>query len=212
MKQKTAWLAVGLLMLSPVVCADSTQKIVQSLVKDVKPGLWEVTNKTAVDGQQLPDMNKMLEKVPPEMRAQVEAMLEKKSARLASGKAVQVCLTKEQLAKQEYENNPQDRCQLSNIQRNGDTTHVTVQCSKPKAQGETTVTRINSKAWTSVSQMSVEEGGSTHAVSSEASAKWLSDTCAAAKPEPKAEAMSPEQKAALKAQLKAAAAQALEKN
>jgi hypothetical protein len=177
-------------------------------VKDVKPGLWEVQHKTSVDGQQLPDMNKMLEKVPPEMRAQVEAMLAKKAAKLASGKPIQVCLTKEQLEKQTHENDPRNRCQFSNLQRSGNVTHVTVQCSKPKAQGETTVTRLNAEAWQSVSHMTIEEQGSAHAVNSEANAQWVSADCGDIKPVAEQQAtltkeQRAEQRAAAAAMLKA---------
>jgi len=182
MKQKAVWLVVSCLAFATAAHADSTQEIIGSLVKDVKPGLWEVKQKTAVDGQELPDISKMLEKVPPEMRAQVEAMMEKKAARLVSGKPMQVCLTKEQLEKQAAENDAENRCQFNDLERDGNVTRVKVQCSKPKAKGETTVTRLNAESWTSVTQMMVEEQGSAHAVNSEADARWLSADCGAVKP------------------------------
>lgn len=208
MKQKIFLLVASLLLLATAAHADSTQDAISSLVKNVKPGLWEVQHKTSVDGQQLPDMNKMLEKVPPEMRAQVEAMLAKKAAKLASGKPIQVCLTKEQLEKQTHENDPRNRCQFSNLQRNGNVTHVMVQCSKPKAQGETTVTRLNAEAWQSVSHMTIEEQGSAHAVNSEANAHWVSADCGDIKPVAEQQAtltkeQRAEQRAAAAAMLKA---------
>lgn len=206
MKKKMAGLAMAVLMFAAAAHADSTREIMQTLVKDVKPGLWEVQHKTAVDGQELPDVSKMLEKVPPEMRAQVEAMMAKKAARLVSGKPMQVCLTKEQLAKQADENDPQNRCQFSNVKRDGNVTHVTVLCSKPKAQGETTVTRLNAEAWTSVTQMMIEEQGSAHAVNSEAKAHWVSADCGDVKSNEPEATVSKQQRA----EQRAAAAKILE--
>ncbi len=181
MKLKSIYLAVSLLSLVATVQADSTQDMLKSLVKDVKPGLWEIQQKSVVDGQELPDLSKMLESVPPEMRAQVEAMMSKKASRLVSGKPMQTCITAEQLAKQAQENDANSRCQFSNIEREGNRTHVTMQCSKPKGQGETTITRINSEAWTSVTKMTIEEQGSTHKVDNEAKARWISADCSAMK-------------------------------
>lgn len=207
MKLKVVGLVVSCLIFTATTHADSTQEIIGSLVKDVKPGLWEVKQKTAVDGQELPDINKMLEKVPPEMRAQVEAMMEKKAARLVSGKPMQVCLTKEQLEKQAAENDPENRCQFNDIQRNGNVTRVKVQCSKPKAKGETTITRLNAEAWTSATQMMVEEQGSAHAVNSEADARWVSADCGDIKtPEQQQATLTKEQRA----EQRAAAAKILE--
>lgn len=205
MQQKKLWLGVILCMSAFVVHADNSQAVMASLVKDVKPGLWEVQQKTAVDGQQLPDMNQMLEKVPPEMRAQVEAMMSKKAAKLASGKSVQVCLTKAQLEKQTTENDPRNRCQFNNIQREGNVTRVSMHCSKPKAQGETTITRLSAEAWTSITQMTVEEQGA-HAINNEAKARWLSADCGDIKPVEQQAPLSKEQKA----QQRAAAAKILE--
>jgi len=181
MKLKAMYLAVSLLLLTPAAQADSMQDVMKSLVKDVKPGLWEIQQKTVVDGQELPDLSKMLESVPPEMRAQVEAMMSKNASRLVSGKPMQTCITAEQLAKQAQENDANSRCQFHNIQREGNRTHVTMQCAKPKGQGESTVTRINSEAWTSVTKMTIEEQGSTHKVDSEAQARWISADCSAMK-------------------------------
>ncbi len=213
MKLKQAWLTAGLMVLTSVAQADTTQELMRSFVKDVKPGLWEVQQKTAIDGQKMPDMSKMLEKVPPEMRAQVEAMMSKKASSMAMGKPIQVCLTKEQLEKQTDPNNTQNRCQFSNIQRDGNVTHVNVQCNKPKAQGETTVTRLNSEAWTSVTKMTVEEQGSAHAVNSEANAHWVSADCSAIKQVDEAEAQKQKQlRKQQEQELRRAAAQALQEN
>lgn len=197
MNMKTKVSLAALLLLALPIQADD----LQSVMKDIKPGLWEVQQKAAVDGQELPDMNKMLEKVPPEMRALLEAKMSKKAAAMASGKPVQVCITAEQIARQEFTNTSRNRCKMGNVKRDGNVSHMTMQCSKPKGEGETTVTRHNSESWSSVTHMNIEEYGSVHAVNSQATAKWLSSDCGDVKPiEMKApKTVEPEQSADTKA-------------
>lgn len=149
--------------------------------KDIKPGLWEIQHKTAVDGQELPDMNKMLEQVPPEMRGQMQAMMAKNGAGMTD-KGVTICITPEQIANQQYGNDPKSKCQVSEMTHEGNVTHMKMQCSKPKGEGETTVTRLSPESWTSVSKMTMEENGKPHAMNSESNAKWLGSDCGAVKP------------------------------
>ncbi|HSC76546.1 MAG TPA: DUF3617 domain-containing protein [Pseudomonadales bacterium] len=149
--------------------------------KDIKPGLWEIQHKTSMDGQALPDMNKMLEQVPPEMRGQMKAMMEKNGAGMTD-KGLTICITPEQIANQQYGSDPKGQCQVSDIKHDGNVTHMTTVCSKPKGAGETTVTRLSPEAWTSVSKMTIEEKGAQHTMDSESTAKWLATDCGAVKP------------------------------
>jgi hypothetical protein len=149
--------------------------------KDIKPGLWEVQHKTVMDGQALPDMNEILAKVPPEMRGQVQAMMAKNGAGMTD-KGLTICITPEQITKQQYGNDPKSQCQLSDMKHEDNVTHMKMQCSKPKGEGETTVTRLSPEAWTSVSRMTMEEKGTPHTMNSESTAKWLSTDCGDVKP------------------------------
>lgn len=149
--------------------------------KDIKPGLWEIRHKTAVDGQQLPDMNEMLAKVPPEMRGQVQAMMAKNGAGMTD-KGVTICITPEQAVKQEYGTDPASKCQVTDIRQDGNVTHMKMQCSDPKGEGETTVTRQSREAWSSVSRMTMDENGTPHTMNSESTARWLAADCGAVKP------------------------------
>jgi hypothetical protein len=150
-------------------------------IKDIKPGLWEMQHKTVVDGQALPDMNKMLAQVPPEMRGQVQAMMAKNGAGLTDT-GLTICITPEQIANQQYGNDPKSQCQLTDMKQEGNVTHMKMACSKPKGEGETTVTRLNPESWTSVSTMTMSENGSPHTMNSEAAAKWLGADCGDVKP------------------------------
>jgi hypothetical protein len=149
--------------------------------KSIKPGLWEIQQKAAVDGKALPDMNEMLAQVPPEMREQVAAMMAKNGAGMTN-KGVTICITPEQAASQQYGSDPESECQMSDIKQDGNVTHMKIQCSKPKGQGETTVTRNSAESWSSVSTMTMEENGASHNMHSEAAAHWLKSDCGAVKP------------------------------
>lgn len=149
--------------------------------KDIKPGLWEIQHKTVMDGQALPDMNQMLDQVPPEMRSQVQTMMAKNGAGMTD-KGLTICITPEQIAKQQYGNDPKSKCQLSDMKHEDNVTHMKMQCSKPKGEGETTVTRLSPEAWTSVSKMTMEEKGAPHTMNSESTAKWLGTDCGDVKP------------------------------
>jgi hypothetical protein len=150
-------------------------------IKDIKPGLWEIQHETSVDGQALPDMNKMLEQVPPEMRGQVQAMMAKNGAGMTDT-GVTICITPEQIANQQYGNDPKSKCKMTDIKREGNVTHMKMLCSQPKGEGETTVTRLSPESWTSVSIMTMEEQDAPHIMNSEATAKWLSSDCGDVKP------------------------------
>lgn len=166
---------VGIILLASSGCLRAED------AKNIKPGLWEIQQKAAVDGQALPDMNEMLAQVPPEMRGQVEAMMAKNGAGMTA-KGVTVCITPEQVANQQYGSDPESKCQMSDMKQEGNVTHMKISCSKPKGQGETTVTRLSAESWSSVSTMTMEEDGAQHTMSSQATARWLKSDCGAVKP------------------------------
>lgn len=174
-KKILATVLLAVLPLLPVMAVQAGD------AKDARPGLWELQHKTAVDGQALPDMDKMLQQVPPEMRGQVEAMMAKNGAGL-KGKNITICLTAEQIAKQEYGGDPQSQCKVSDVKTEGNVTHMKMQCSRPKGQGETSITHLSPESWSSTTKMTVEEAGSSHTVNSESTARWVSADCGAVKP------------------------------
>ena len=148
----------------------------------IKPGLWEIRHKTAMDGQAMPDMSEMMANVPPEMRGQMEAMMAKNGTGMTD-KGVTVCITPEQAAGGEYGNaNPDGHCEVTETQHKGNTTQMSLRCTDPEGEGETRVTRQSDTAWKSVTRMSVKQDGSTHTMNSEAEGRWLQADCGAVKP------------------------------
>jgi Protein of unknown function (DUF3617) len=62
----------------------------------IKPGLWQVQIDREVNGQKTPDMSERLKNMPPEKRAQFEAMMKQHGIGMG-GAANQICYTKEML-------------------------------------------------------------------------------------------------------------------
>ncbi len=51
----------------------------------IKPGLWQVHMEREVNGQKMPDMSERLKNMPPEKRAQFEAMMKQHGVGLGGG-------------------------------------------------------------------------------------------------------------------------------
>ena len=146
---------------------------------NIKPGLWEIQNKMNVNGQEMPDMQKMLAKVPPEMRAQMKAMMEKNGAGMTD-KGVTICVTAEQIARGDMgQHDPDSNCKMTDMKQSGNKTSMKMHCDAPhKADGTTEVTRLSDSQWKSITQMNTEKG----AINSEATGKWLKSDCGNVKP------------------------------
>lgn len=66
-------------------------------VAPIKPGLWQVHMDREVNGQKMPDMSERLKNMPPERRAQVEAMMKKQGIDTGGSGGNQVCYTRENI-------------------------------------------------------------------------------------------------------------------
>lgn len=62
----------------------------------IKAGLWQVHMEREVNGQKMPDMSEHLKNMPPEKRAQFEAMMKQHGVGMGGG-PTQVCYTQEML-------------------------------------------------------------------------------------------------------------------
>ena len=60
----------------------------------IKPGLWQVHIEREVNGQKMPDASERMKNMPPEKRAQFEAMMKSAWGRMG-GAGNQVCYTRE---------------------------------------------------------------------------------------------------------------------
>ena len=127
----TRWF-VGFLL--ALLCASGA--LAQPLLK---PGLWEITSQTTIDGKAMPNMQDMFKNMPPAQRKQMEAMMAKQGVGMGAGgsNAVKVCMTPEH-ARQALTQQPQgtQNCNQQAIQQIANTMKYSFICTNPKTQGD----------------------------------------------------------------------------
>ena len=154
----------------------------------MKPGLWEIHNKmvgNAEMDQAMAQMQKELAGMSPEERKQMEAMMARQGIRLATpsaggGMAVQMCMTKEMVERNEMP--VQDGCRTTLNQRSGNTLKHAFTCTNPPSSGEGTVTFSGSEGYTSKMTMRSVSAGKTETTTMESRGKWLKADCGNVKP------------------------------
>lgn len=160
-------------------CSSLASSAVYAEGMDIKPGLWEIQHKMAMNGQQMPDMQEMMAQVPPEMREQMKAMMEKNGAGMTD-KGMTICITPEQIAKGDVgTQDPENKCKMTDMKQSSNTMTMNIHCDAPKkADGTTTVTRVSNTQWTSKTEMTTAEGQ----MKMDAKGKWLKADCGNVKP------------------------------
>jgi hypothetical protein len=156
----------------------------------IKPGLWEITQKTNVDGRdmgaQMAQMQAQLEKMPPAQRKMMEEMMAKQGVSMpgtAGGGAMtlKTCLSKEMVEKNQLAPQQGD-CTHSQQPRSGNTMKFSFQCKNPPSTGEGEVTFSGSDAYTTKVRVTTQRGGQQHTATMEGSSKWLGADCGSIKP------------------------------
>ena len=140
----------------------------------VKPGLWEVTMTAKV---QLSEA--MLANIPPDRRAQMEAMM---AGRGGQPTVVKSCLTKEKLSKAlDFASDAKKTCQYKLVTSSATKQELEVQCT---ANGKTTVGKMTFEALSPESGKAImqmtQDGGTK--VDMTINSRYLSPDCGDVKP------------------------------
>ncbi len=141
---------------------------------EVKPGLWEATVTTKM---QLPEA--MLANVPPDRRAQMEAMM---AGRGGQPTAVKSCLTKESLSRALNFNADQRKtCDYKLVSSSATKQQVEIQCTsdRGKLTGNMTFEALSPESGRATIQMS-QDGGTKMNIT--VSTKYLGPDCGDVKP------------------------------
>jgi Protein of unknown function (DUF3617) len=162
----------------------------------LKPGLWESrVVKHVLDGQDMTpqmtaamsQMQNNLSRLPPEKRAQLEAMMKEHGA-LTMGTAgiTRLCISPEMAGRNKPIVDPEGRCQPVKINQSGNHTTFEINCSANgtvmAGKGESTAT---GDVITSRVDMSTRKGkGETHMLHNETEMKFLGSDCGDVKPIP----------------------------
>jgi hypothetical protein len=151
----------------------------------LKAGLWEMTRQqNAYDGQDLSAqmsaaqerMAQAMANMPPERRAQMEAMMGGKMP--APGAAKRICVSAQMAASERPMADPQGRCEGSKLTRSGNKLHFDMNCS---GEGRSMVgkgdTVIDGDSVSTVVDATVTDARGTHALHSESQMKYLGADC-----------------------------------
>jgi len=168
-----------------VACAVAS---LPAAAQTLKPGLWEMQNKTegnAELNQSIAQMQKELAAMPPEQRKQAEAIMAKHGMQMgpAGGGAMRtrVCMTREMIERNEIPATNGD-CRTSQQRRSGNTLNMAFTCTNPTSTGDVRVTFVSPEAFTSTAHVTSIGDGKSDTLTVDSSGKWLSADCGTVKP------------------------------
>ena len=155
--------------------------------QSLKPGLWEINNRTggaASMDPALAEMHKQLAAMPPEQRKQMEAMMGQRGMAMTpgagGGMAVRVCMTQQMVDRNEVP--MQDGCRITSQSRSGNTMKMAFACTDPPSSGDGQFTFAGAEAYTSRMTVKTAVAGRTETTTTEATGKWLGADCGAVRP------------------------------
>jgi hypothetical protein len=145
---------------------------------NVKTGEWESTITNETSGQ-LPVPQEMIDKMTPEQRAKMEAMM---TARGMQGPRTMVnkqCIKKEDLAKPFAKNGENKACKQTILTSSATKQEVHMECEMGagKQVGTLKLEALDSSTVKGSMQMVASNGGRTMNVNSTFSSKWLGSAC-----------------------------------
>jgi hypothetical protein len=152
------------------------------------PGLWEhsVTFKTQSGEMEkaMAEMQKQLAALPPEQRKQMEQAMAGRGVGMGpKGNTFQVCVTKEEAARQALPKMGEGDCTQDVVQRSGYTLKTKWQCTgKNPSSGEGEITFQSDKAYTGKAVMTTTMHGKPETMNVDQSGRWLAADCGAIKP------------------------------
>jgi len=152
-----------------------------------KPGLWELTNKVKTGNAQTDQgISKMLEQManlPPEQRAQMEAMMKQNGVSMPKAGSdgsmvITGCITPEMAARKEPPLGQKGKCTSKTDQVAGGM-NLSFSCTDPSSSGQGTL-RFNGDS-SYVMNMTIHSGepGLPRTMQMESTGRWLSATCPA---------------------------------
>jgi hypothetical protein len=156
----------------------------------IRPGLWENTVSMKSSGGQMEaamaQMQAQLAAMPPEQRAQVEAMMARQGVGIGgAGKpnAVRSCISPEMAARDEF--NPGDsRCKATGHSRSGNTVRFKFACQRDNttAEGQGEFTLVSETETRGKMFVNTTRQGQTMRMEMESQSRWLGKDCGELKP------------------------------
>jgi Protein of unknown function (DUF3617) len=154
---------------------------------DVKTGLWQVTETSTPSG--LPpipaNMQAMMDKMTPEQRAKMEAMMKSRFGGTPQSSSYKKCVTKEELESNPW-NKPEEKCDWTVVNSTGSEMEVkTNSCTAGKNLGmmqtdvDLKIHVVDSENVQATMQLTSNGNGTTMKGSGTYTGKWLAASCPA---------------------------------
>lgn len=170
-----------------LIVALATLAALQASAQAIKPGLWELTNKVktgnAQTDQAMSMALKQLANLPPEQRAQMEAMMKQNGVSMPKaggdgGIVLTTCVTPEMAAKKELPMNQKGKCTSKSDPVAGGM-NISFSCTEPASSGTGTLRFNGDSSYVMNMNVSSEAGGKPQNVQVESTGRWLSASCPA---------------------------------
>jgi hypothetical protein len=160
---------------------------VSASAQNLKPGLWEVTNK--MQGGDMDkaaaQMQQQMATMKPEQRKMMEEMMAKQGVKMGAGgpgsMSVKTCMTKEMVERNEIPTQQGD-CKTTKQQRSGNTIKMAYSCANPPSSGEGEFTIVSPEAYAMKMAVTTAMSGKPQTMDMDASGKWLGADCGDVKP------------------------------
>lgn len=169
-----------LLALESVVCLTLGSAAAHGQVAPLKPGLWQIQVERETDGQKTPGMAERLKNMPPERRAQMEAMM-KQHGMDANGNTVKSCQTREMLDSRNFVN-PLPDCKITYSTRTDKVWKSHTSCSKSNLESEGEIIFTDSENYIVKTSSTIQSGNQAKVSHSTRTGKWISADCGEIKP------------------------------
>lgn len=175
-------------MAAATLALASTAALTQSPPR-LKPGLWEHSFEIGGQGGQMAAAMKeaqaAMASMPPEQRKMMEQMMAQQGVSFdASGQKIRICMTPEDVARDEIPA-AQEGC-TQNATRSGNTWTVTFQCparnGQPATSGRGTVTQQSSTAYSGDFTTTTQVNKKPEQVTMKTQGRWISADCGNVKP------------------------------
>ena len=159
----------------------------------LRPGLWEVrVVKQVVDGRDTSPqaarvndrMRQAMASMPPEQRAQVEAMMKQRGAGMGHDAGSRICVSAEMAQRDKPLVDREGRCQPATVTRTGNHATFEFSCTRNgvTSHGKGSATVSADLIATHVDMTSRDAGGETHATESDTEMRFLGADCGDVKP------------------------------
>jgi len=167
-------------LFSALVCCAFLARAVHAQVAPVKPGLWQIQIERETNGQKAPDMSERLKNMPPERRAQVEAMMKQRGIG-AAGNVMKVCQTREMLDSKHFVNSLAN-CKITYSTRTDRSWKSHTSCPQSQLESDVDIVFLNPENYTTKTTSIIQSGGQTKTSHMTMTGKWLSADCGDIKP------------------------------